>query len=71
MLLGFSSSLARVAKVSEQTKCISLTDEPSMIRTTVIDLKHVELKYYSFIISLDKCNRNCNPKISPIQKLSA
>ena len=58
VLLSFSSSLA--------TKYESLNDEPCMIRPTLIDLSHVELKYYPFIISLDKCNRSCNvvsPKI--------
>ena len=46
-LLSFSSSLA--------TKCVSLNDEPCMIRTTLIDLNSVELKYYPFMITLDKC----------------
>ena len=37
-----------------------------MVRPTLIDLNLVELKYYPFIISLDKCNGSCNvlsPKI--------
>ena len=37
-----------------------------MVRPTLIDLNPVELKYYSFLISLDKCNGSCNvlsPKI--------
>ena len=48
LLLSFSESLA--------TKCLSLIDEPCVIRLTLIDLSPVELKYYSFIFSLDKCN---------------
>ena len=58
VLLRFSSFLA--------TKCLSLNDEPCMVRPTLIDLNHVELKYYPFMISLDKCSENCNvlsPKI--------
>ena len=31
-----------------------------MIRTTIIDLNPVELNYYSFMISLDKCNGSGN-----------
>ena len=31
-----------------------------MVRPTVIDLNPVELRYYSFMISLDKCNESCN-----------
>ena len=37
-----------------------------MVRPTVNDLSPVELKYYPFIISLDKWNESCNvlsPKI--------
>ena len=58
VLLSFSSSLA--------TKCISLNDEPCMIRPTLTDLNPVEFKYYPFMISLEKCNGSCNvlsPKI--------
>ena len=37
-----------------------------MVRPTLIDLNPVELKYYPFMISLDKCTGSCNvfsPKI--------
>ena len=44
--LSFSSSLA--------IKCVSLNDEPCMIRPTFIDTNPVELKYYVFMIILDK-----------------
>ena len=66
VLLYFSESLAR-----DRTKCLSLNDEPCMIRPTVIDLNPVELKYYPFITSLDKCNENCNvlsPKICVLKE---
>ena len=51
VLLSFSSSLA--------TKCVSLNDEPCIVRPTLIDL-NPESKYYPFMISLDKCNGRCN-----------
>ena len=51
-LLRFRESLA--------TKCVSLNDEPCMVRSTLIDLNPVELKYYPFTISLCKHNGNCN-----------
>ena len=57
-LLSFSSPLA--------TKCVSLNDEPCVLRPTLIDLGPVEIKYYPFMISSDKCNGSCNvlsPKI--------
>ena len=66
VLLFFSESLARVSKVSDRTKYLLLNDEPCMVRPTFIDLNPVELKYYPFMISLDKCARSCNalsPKI--------
>ena len=50
VLLRFSSSLA-----CDRTKCLSLNDEPCMVRPTLIDLNSVELKYYRFVISLGKC----------------
>ena len=66
VLLSFSSSLARAANVSDQTKCVSLNDEPCIIRPSFIDLNPVTLNYYSFMISLNKCSGSCNvlsPKI--------
>ena len=51
-LLSFSQSLA--------TKCVSLNNEPCMIRPTLIDLKLVDLKYYPIMISLDKYSGSCN-----------
>ena len=53
-LLSFSSSLA--------TKCLSLNDEPCMIRPTLIDFNPVELKDYPFQNSLGKCNGSCNER---------
>ena len=58
--MSFSSSLGHVAKVSDQTKCIYLNDEPYMVRSTFIDLNPVDPKYYPFMISLDKCSGSCN-----------
>ena len=51
-LLSLSGSLA--------TKCMSLNNEPCTIRPTLIDFNHIELNYYPFMISLDKCIGNCN-----------
>ena len=60
VLLSFSSFLARVSKVSEQTKCLSVNNEACFIRLTFTDLNLVKLKYYPFMISLNKCTRSCN-----------
>ena len=51
-LLSFSQPLA--------TKCVSLNDEPCIIRPILIDLNPFELKYYPFMISLGKCTGSCN-----------
>ena len=58
VLLSFSGSLA--------TKCLFLIDQPCMVRLILNDLNPVEIKYYPFVISLDKCTGRCNvltPKI--------
>ena len=55
VLLSFSMSLAR-----NQTKCLFLNDEPCMVRSILIDLNPAELKYYPFMVSLDKCTASCN-----------
>ena len=58
VLLSFSSSLA--------TNFLSLIDGPCMVRSSLIDINTIVLKYYPFMISLDKIAGNCNvlfPKI--------
>ena len=52
VLLSFIRSLA--------TRCVSLNNKPCITRPTLIDLNPVKLKYYSFMINLDKFNRSCN-----------
>ena len=51
-LLNFSWSLA--------TKCVSLDNEPYLIRPTLVDLILTELNSYLFMVSLDKCNAILN-----------
>ena len=52
VLLSLSESLA--------TKCLSLDDEPSIVRPTLIDLNPVELKCYLLMSSIDNCTGSCN-----------
>ena len=62
ILLNFSKSLI--------TKCVSLKDEPCTVRPTLTDLNPVELKYYPFMIILDKFSGSCNvlsPKICVLE----
>ena len=59
MLLSFSISTA--------IKCLFLYDEPCMVRPTLTDMKPPELKYYPFMISLNKCTGGCNV-LSPKKK---
>lgn len=51
MLLGFGGSLS--------AKCVSMNNQPSMVKPTFIDY-HVKLHYYPLIISLDNCNGRCS-----------
>ena len=63
VLLSFSSSLA--------TKCQFLNDELCMVRPTLIHMNTVELKYYPFVINIDKCTGSCNvlpPKICVLKE---
>ena len=71
VLLSFSSSLARVANLTDQTKCLSLNDEPCMVITALIHLKFIKIKFYLFIFGLDKCSGSFNvlsPKICVLKK---
>ena len=52
VLLSFSESLA--------IKCLFLNEQRYMVRPTIFDMNPVELKYYSFMISLNKCTGGCN-----------
>ena len=36
-----------------------LNDKPCMVRTAIIDMNLVELKYYLFMISLNKYTGSC------------
>ena len=61
VLISFSIFLA-----CNQTN-VFLNYEQSMVRHTLIHINPVELKYYSFMISLRKCTGSCNilsPRIS-------
>ena len=58
VLLSFSCCL--------ETKHLFLLDEKCMVRPTLTDINPLELKYYLFVISIDKCTGSCNilsPKI--------
>ena len=53
------------------TKFVSLNDESYIVRPTLINLNIFDLKYYPFMVSLDKCNGSCNvlsPKICVLKK---
>ena len=60
MIFGFIVLLTSLARVADLTKCLVLNDKLCMARSTVIDMNPVELKYYLFMISLNKCTGSCN-----------
>ena len=57
-LLSFNWSLA--------TECISLNDEPCLVRSNLIDLNPNKLHYYPFMVGLDRSDGNCNTLDYPI-----
>ena len=66
MIFGFIVLSSSLASVPDLTKFLFLNDEPCMVRRTIIDMNPVDLKYYSFMTSLDKCTGSFNvlsPKI--------
>ena len=52
--------LSSVVHVPNLIKCLVLNYEPCMFRPTIVDMNPVERKYYTFMISLNKCNGSCN-----------
>ena len=49
---------------------MSLNNETRMARPTPIDLNSVERNYYTFLISLGKCNGSCNAVDNLSMKIS-
>ena len=45
---------------SDQTNCLFLNEQPCIVRPTLVDMNLNELKYYLFIISLNKHTVSCN-----------
>ena len=66
MTFGFIVLLSSSARVADLTKCLFLNNEPCMVRPILIDMNPNKLKYYPFMISLNRCTGSCNvlsPKI--------
>ena len=61
MLLGFRTSLAM--------KCVSMNNQPCMVRPRFIDLNLDELHYYPFTISLGRCYGSCNTAEYPFGRI--
>ena len=53
MIFSFIVLLSSLVHATDQTKCLFLDDEPCMVIPTLTDMNPVELKYYSFMISLN------------------
>ena len=41
-------------------ECVSMNNQPCMVRPMLIDVNPDELHYYPYIISLDRCDGSCN-----------
>ena len=59
--MNFSGSLA--------TNYVSLNVEPCLARLAFIDLNPNEHHYCPFIVSLDRCNKNCNSLDNPFGRI--
>ena len=58
-ILSFSRSLASAVKVPGRKKRRSLNNEPYLARPTLIELRSNEISYYSFMVSVDRCDECC------------
>ena len=61
MLLGFGGSLT--------TTCMFLNNQPCTATPTDTDLNPDELHFYSFIVSLDRCDGSCNTADDPFGRI--
>ena len=56
--------LSDIVNGSNQTKCMSLSNQKCMTRSTLINLHpneySQEFHYYPFVVKLDRCLRSCN-----------
>ena len=62
-LLTVSEQLANMANASNFATCMSLKNQPCMTRPTLINLNpdyNRGLRYYVFMVKLDRYNGNCN-----------
>ena len=59
-LFSFTRSLARVNKVSDHAKYVSLSNEPCIARSTLIDLNLNERYCYPLMVSLDRYDKIFN-----------
>ena len=66
MIFRFVVLLSSLAHVADLTTRLYLNNEPCMVRPTLIDMNPNELRYYPFMIILNKCTGSCtvlSPKI--------
>ena len=61
MFIGLLNSKV---SISNQAKCVSLSNQKYMTQTTLINLRlneyNQELHYYPFAVNLDRCAGSCN-----------
>ena len=59
-LLSFIGLIARVFEASDQTKCISLNNQPCTTRPTLMNINSDKCSqgwyYYSFLVKISRCN---------------
>ena len=60
-LLSYDGSLA--------IKCVSVNNQPCMVRQMLIDFHPDELHYYPFIIGIDSCDGSCSAVQYPFGKM--
>ena len=58
--------IVRMQLTSQSKKCISLNNQPSSVKSMLIDLNLSELRYSLFLVSLDRCDGCLTPLMTSL-----
>ena len=50
-------------------KCVSMNNQPCLVRPTLIDLNPDKHHYYPFIVSMSRCDGSCNTLEDPFGRI--
>ena len=60
----FIGLLVSIVNASNHANCISSNNKQCKAQSTLINVNPNEPPYYSFVVSLDKCDGSCNSRVA-------